>query len=436
MDQKVKSVKIKAAQVTIGSAVGIALLLSACSSSSGGSGGSSASAKAGTSASGSASSAPTGASLQLMIGSSGNAETAAVKAATAAWGTKTGNKVTVVPASNLDQQLTQSLAGGSPPDVFYGDTAQFQTLAKDGSLAAYGSQVANVSDFYPALTKTFTYNNKLYCAPKDFSTLGIEINTTMWKAAGLTSADLPTTWDKLESDAKKLTKGKVTGLVMSDTLDRVGAFMAEAGGTYMNADQSKFTFNTPQNITGLTYVQKLAKEKVLKFPKQVGAGWGGEALGKGLAAMTVEGNWVEGAMKTDYPSVKYQIVAMPTGPSGKPATLSFTNCWGVAAKGKHQAAAVSLVNYLTQAHQQLTFAKTVGVMPSRQSVKAAYVAANPLSKPFIDQAATAMTQVTTKGFAQVQQAFDSSVAGLSNGSSDPKTMLSTLQTNASALLGG
>jgi multiple sugar transport system substrate-binding protein len=432
--------KSKAVRVTIGSAVGIALFLSACSSSSGGSGsgsgassssGASASATGGASASGSAG----GASLQLMIGSSGNAETAAVKAATSAWASQTGNKVTVVPASNLDQQLTQSLAGGSPPDVFYGDTAQFQTLAKDGSLAPYGSQVANVSDFYPTLTKTFTYNSKLYCAPKDFSTLGIEINTTMWKAAGLTNADLPTTWDKLESDAKKLTAGKVTGLVMSDTLDRVGAFMAEAGGTYMNADQSKFTFNTPQNITGLTYVQKLAKEKVLKFPKQVGAGWGGEALGKGLAAMTVEGNWIEGAMKTDYPSLKYQILPMPTGPSGKQATLSFTNCWGIAAKSKHQAAAVKLVDYLTQARQQLTFAKTIGVMPSRQSVKAAYVAANPLSKSFINQAGSAMTQVTTKGFAQVQQAFDSSVAGLSNGSSDPKTMLSTLQTNASALLG-
>ena len=428
----------KAVQVTIGSAVGIALLLSACSSSSGGGGGSASStagASTSGSASGSAGGSTGGASLQLMIGSSGNAETAAVKAATAAWATQTGNKVTVVPASNLDQQLTQSLAGGSPPDVFYGDTAQFQTLAKDGSLDPYGSQITNVSDFYPALTKTFTYNSKLYCAPKDFSTLSIEINTTMWTAAGLTNADLPTTWDKLEADAKKLTTGKVTGLVMSDTLDRVGAFMAEAGGTYMNADQSKFTFNTPENIAGLTYVQKLAKEKALKFPKQVGAGWGGEALGKGLAAMTVEGNWIEGAMKTDYPSLKYQIVPMPAGPSGKQATLSFTNCWGIAAKGKHKDAAVKLVDYLTQAKQQLTFAKTVGVMPSRQSVKAAYIAANPLSKPFIDQAGSAMTQVTTKGFAQVQAAFDSSVVGLSNGSSDPKSMLSTLQTNASALLG-
>lgn len=377
-----------------------------------------------------------GVSLQLMIGSSGNAETNAVKAAADAWGKSTNNTVTVVPAANLDQQLTQAMAGGSPPDVFYGDTAQFQTLAKDGSMAPYGSQISNVSDFYPALTKTFTYKGQLYCAPKDFSTLAVEINTAMWKAAGLTNADLPTTWAKLESAAKKLTTGNVTGLVISDTLDRVGAFMAEAGGTYMNSNQTQFTFDSPQNLTGLTFVQKLAKEGVLKFPKQVGAGWGGEALGKGLAAMTIEGNWIQGAMKTDYPSVNYQVVPMPAGPSGTKATLSFTNCWGIAAKSKNQAAAVKFVNYLTQVPQQLAFAKAIGVMPSRQSAKAEYIAQNPSSTAFIEQANYAMPQVTTKGFAQVQQAFDSSIAGLSNGSSDPKTMLTSLQQNASALSPG
>ena len=33
-------------------------------------------------------------------------------------------------------------------------------------------------------------------------------NTDMWKAAGLTEADYPKTWDQLLEVAKKLTKGK------------------------------------------------------------------------------------------------------------------------------------------------------------------------------------------------------------------------------------
>jgi multiple sugar transport system substrate-binding protein len=180
-------------------------------------------------------------------------------------------------------------------------------------------------------------------------------------------------------------------------------------------------------------VQKLAKEGVLKFPKQVDSGWGGEALGKGKTAMTIEGNWIVGAMKTDYPNVKYETVPMPTGPSGKQGTLSFTNCWGVAAKSKNQKAAVDFVNYLTTDQQQLTFATTIGVMPSRETAKDKFIAANPGQKAFIDEANYAMPQVSTPGFAQVQAQFDSQVINLGT-SSDPKTMLAQLQKNASALL--
>src|SRR6185437_11370893 len=226
--------------------------------------------------------------LQLMFGSSGDAETNAVKAAAAAWSKQTGNKVTVIPAQNFSQQLTQSLAGGSPPDVFYVGSQQLSTLADNNNLAQTGDKVANPSDFYPSLVKSFTYKGKFMCAPKDFSTLALEINTDMWKAAGLTDADIPTTWDQLESVAKKLTTGGVTGLVFNDTLDRVDAFMRQAGGTMMNTDNTQFTADSPQNLTGLDFVQKMAREGTLKFPKQVDTGWGGEAMGKNKAAMAIE----------------------------------------------------------------------------------------------------------------------------------------------------
>lgn len=406
--------------------IGLVMVLAAAAcSSSGGFSGSKSSATA-------LSGKKTGVSLQLMIGSSGDAETNAVNAAAAAWGKQSGNTVKVIPASNLQQQLTQAMAGGSPPDVFYGAPSLFQTLAQSGSMAVTGGAVSDPTDFYPALVKSFTLDGKFYCVPKDFSTLAIEINTDLWQKAGLTDADLPTTWDKLEAAAKKLTTKGVTGLVMGDSLDRVGAFMAQAGGGYQDAGQTKFTFDTPQNLQGLQFVQKLAKDGVLKFPKQVSAGWGGEAFGKGKAAMTTEGNWVVGAMKTDFPGIHYKVVPMPTGPSGKKGTLSFTNCWGVAAKSKSQAAAVDFVNYLTSDQQQATFASTIGVMPSRASAKSEFVASNPNQQAFIDEADYGIPQVTAPGFAQVQAQFDSQVINLAS-SSDPKKMLAQLQKNADAL---
>ena len=68
----------------------------------------------------------------------------------------------------------------------------------------------------------------------------------------------------------------------------------------------------------------------------------------------------------------------------------------------------------------------------RPSARAAYIKANPASKAFIDEAGYAMPQVTTPGFAQVQQQFDSQIINLGS-SANPKTMLQQLQKNASAL---
>ena len=386
-----------------------------------------------------------GVKLNFMIASSGPAETAADTAAANAWGKKTGNKVTVINSSNLQLQLTEGFSGGTPPDVFYGETTMFENLAKEGELLADGAQIYPPSDFYPSLVQAYTYDHTFYCVPKDSSTLAIEINTQMWKAAGLTKADLPTTWAKLASDAKALTKGKVTGLVVSNTLDRLGAFFAEAGGSYMNKSDTGFAFDSRQNVAALTYVEGLAKKGYLKFNDQVDAGWGGEAFGEGRAAMTIEGNWIIGAMQSDYPKIKYEVVPMPAGPSGDHGTLVFTNCWGIAASSKYTAAAVSFVKYLASPAQQLKFANAFGVMPSRPAVAkqwAAEHASTPVASgkqtpdpaAFVQGDAYALPQVATVGFSTVETAFNNEIDGLSNGSSSPQQMLSSLQTDSQALL--
>ena len=386
-----------------------------------------------------------GVTITFMIASSGTLETNADKAAAAAWGKLTGNKVSVINASNIVLDLTEGFAGGSPPDVFYGQTNMFESMAKQGQLLDSGNLVAPSSTFFPSLASAFTYNHSFYCVPKDSSTLAIEINTADWKAAGLTNANLPTTWAKLSYDAKVLTKGKTTGLVVSASLDRLGAFFAEAGGSYMNPSRTAFTFDSPQNVQALTYLAGLAKAGYLKFASQVDASWGGEALGDGSAAMTVEGNWIIGAMQSTYPKVSYEVVPMPAGPSGQHGTLVFTNCWGIAASSKYTAADVSFVKYLASAGQQLKFANAFGVMPSRPSVATEWAAEHtttvatgatgtPNVSAFVQGDAYALPQVATIGFPTVQAAFEAQILGLSSGSSSPKQMLQQLQTNAEELL--
>jgi multiple sugar transport system substrate-binding protein len=371
------------------------------------------------------------ASLQILIASSGDAETAAVRQAAAAWAASSGNKATVVPAQNIDQQLGQAFAGSKPPDVFYLDAAKVADYASVGALYPYGDQVKDSNDFYPTLRAAFTYKGTFYCAPKDFSTLGLEINTAMWARAGLTTSDVPTTWDELRTVAQRLKAKGMVPLAISPTHDRVDAFLAQAGGQIVDKS-GKAVADSPQNVQALTYVQGLIKSGLLAYSSTLDTGWGGEAFGKGKAAMTIEGNWIEGAMKSDYPSVKYQIVPLPAGPAG-PATLEFTQCWGISAKSQHHAQDIAFVNAMTAAQQQLTFAKAFGVIPSRQSAQAAYEQRFPTDKAFLDGAPHGVGPVNAPKVTSVLADYDTQLTQLAKGS--PTTILQRLQTNLTSALG-
>jgi multiple sugar transport system substrate-binding protein len=368
--------------------------------------------------------------LTVLIGSSGPAETKAVTSAVADWSKSSGTGAKVLAANDLNQQLAQGFSSKKPADVFYLSTDALAGYASNGSLLAYGDQLKNKSDFYPSLVSSFTYKGKFYCAPKDFSTLQLVINDDMWKAAGLSSADYPKTWDQLESVAKKLTTGGVVGLSMNGEYARLGAFMTEAGGNLMNATSTKATADSAANVTALTYVKKLLNENVLKFAKDLGQGDGGQALGSGKAAMTIEGNWVQGELSSDYPNVKYTVVPLPSGPAGQ-GTLQFSNCWGIAADSPNQAAALKLVEQLTTKSDQLAFSKAFGVLPSIKSAATEWKAQNPKLVPFLDGATYAKGVPTAKGSADVVTDFNAKLLTLA--SSDPKTILDATQKNLDAL---
>jgi len=370
--------------------------------------------------------------LTMLIASSGDAETKAVQAAADAWAEESGNTVEVSVAQDLPQQLGQAFAGGTPPDVFYTDAARFPDYAEAGSLYSYGDQISEPDDFYEALTRTFTFEDELVCAPKDFSTLGLQINTAAWEAAGLTDADVPTTWDELKDVAGKLTTGKQTGLALGDTRDRIGAFMVQAGGGITDPEGEEITADSEPNVEALEFVKSMLADGSAKYPKQLDAGWSGEAFGQGKAAMAMEGNWIKGAMENDYPDVDYTVAELPEGPEGK-GTLLFTQCWGIAEQSEHKAAAVSLVDALTTVDQQLAFADAFGVMPSRESAKEQYEEKFPEDAAFIAGGEYGRGPVNKPGFDSVLLDFDTGLTGLANG--DPKAILASLQKNAEAAAG-
>ena len=372
------------------------------------------------------------AKLTILIGSSGDAETSAVKDAAKKWADKTGNTAEVVVASDLAQQLGQGFAGGTPPDVFYADAGRFADYAKAGNLYAYGDKVQDAG-FFDSLAQTFTYDGKFYCAPKDFSTLALVINTDLWAKAGLTDADIPKDWAGLEAVAKKLTSGNVTGLVIGGTWDRIGAFMKQAGGWIVSDDGKTATADTPEIKAGLDEVQKMLKSGSMKYPKQLDAGWGGEAFGKGKAAMTIEGNWIQGALSKDFPNIKYKVVELPGGPRRQGHAV-VQQLLGHRRQEQEPGGGRRLGQVDDATDQQLAFAKAFGVMPSTTEGAQKFADTFPEDAAFVKGGEYGQGPVNIPGFDPVMAAFNSNLEQLA--SKDTKAILADLQKNTEAALKG
>ena len=121
----------------------------------------------------------------------------------------------------------------------------------------------------------------------------------------------------------------------------------------------------------------------MKLTNQIGAGWGGEGFGKKACAMTIEGNWISGAMTHDYPTVGWRVAELPAGPTGIKGTLQYDGGWGLAAASKNKAEAMALITYLTQTKVQMGNAKAFGVMPSVIADRKPWSALYPKFAPFL-----------------------------------------------------
>lgn len=371
--------------------------------------------------------------LTLLFGSSGPAETAAEQAAAKAFTKQTGIPVNVVPAANLTQQLAQDFAGNQPPNLFYLDPTSFQEYAAKGVLYPYAQSLPNAQDFYPSLASAFTYKGQLYCAPKDSSTLSLYINDADWKAAGLTSADYPQNWTQLAAVAKKLTAHGRAGLVTDPNESRLDPFLYQAGGSVLNASGTKAVLDSAANVRALTFVKSMLSAGTLAFPSQLNQSDEIPALGVNKAAMIISGPWMEGAMSKDYPSVSYSVHALPAGPTGIKATLSFTNCWGVPKQNDNLAGTIEFVKFLTSPAQEMQFSRAFGVIPSLRGLGKEFDTLFPQNAEELAANAFAHPDISLAGDTNALNAFNSALAQL--GTQSPQSILSAAQTNLQAVIG-
>ena len=341
-----------------------------------------------------------------------------------------GGDVALTLSSDFEATLRASLAAGDPADVFYVDSSQFLNLHREGVLASVGDQLDDVDDFYEPLRETFSVDGELYCPPKDFSILALQYNVSMLDEAGL---EPPTTWEELAEAAEALTTDEHVGLVVAPELARLGVFINGAGGSVL-ADDETSNITSPESMEGLEFIERMFAEGWADIPSNLDAGWAGEAFGQERAAMTIEGNWIIGAMSGEFPEVEYGAAPLPEGPGGNPAYV-FTVCYGVAADGDDVDAAADLTNYITQRDQMLDFTRDFPVIPSRASARDEWVENNPGTEAYLEAADTAIGWQFPAGFTPALDEINSVLQGLAEGSIDADTAAERIDAAIGDVLG-
>ena len=107
--------------------------------------------------------------------------------------------------------LEAGASGGDMPDVFWMHSNNAQMYMNNDVLLKLddyieASDTIDMSNYMPEITELYTWNDSYYAIPKDYDTIALWYNKTMFDEAGLSYPDATWTWDDLNDAAVKLTK--------------------------------------------------------------------------------------------------------------------------------------------------------------------------------------------------------------------------------------
>lgn len=197
-----------------------------------------------------------------------------------AWSQSSGSDVRIVLASDLEQQLAESFANANPPDVFALSTTSLERY--EGYLEPYG-RLADAGELVPSLLDVVAAGGELQCVPRSADATTLAISEAAWADAGLTDADVPTTWEQLESVAAAVTTDDAAGLAIDPDAEHLGVLLAQAGGALV--DESGAVADSPENAAALETAVRMHDAGALAWPNDLDASSAATAFATGAAAM-------------------------------------------------------------------------------------------------------------------------------------------------------
>lgn len=290
--------------------------------------------------------------------------------------------IQVIPWANYWDKLQTAVAGGSAFDVFWINKPNFPVYASKGVLADLTDLVKqdkiDMGNYPDSLVKMYTYDEHIYGLPKDFDTIALYYNKTLFDKAGVKYPDDKWTWDDLKDAAKKLTTKDQWGF-LSTTADQIGYwnFIFANGGQVLNEDGTKALLGEQASCDAIKYLYSFVEEKLSPDgATQLATDPWTQLFPGGKGAMVLGGSWI--ARTYAEADKNIDVAPIPMSPAtGKRASIIHGLANVMWSKTQHPKEAFALLKFLGSDKAAEILAATGTVIPAYKGYTDKWVKAIP-----------------------------------------------------------
>ncbi len=347
-------------------------------------------------------------------------------------------EVVVQPSYDEYKTLLQtSILSNTLPDIATVDLIWVPWLVSTDSVEALDNYIASdsdfdITDFYPLQLDYDNIGGSRFALPMSANNMQVIWNKDLFEQAGLDPEVPPTTWEEMKADAEQcqdLDNGIVgfefyTQPTGEGITWQFQVFLWAAGGEFLNADNTKAAFNTPEGLEALTYVSDM-----LQGNGSIPGPWG--AFGEGKACMQLDGSWLFG-YRSDAP-FDWGVALVPAPEGGTSATNTGGERILMFSNSENKEAAWKFIKFMTSSDVQLRWDMTTGFMPVRKSVgdNPEYLnwinETEPRMLPFVEGMQYAHTRPATPLYNEVSDAFSREIQNAFLGLATPEEALAAAE---------
>lgn len=280
--------------------------------------------------------------------------------------------------------MEAAATGGSLPDTFWMHSNNIYYYGANGELKDLTpyiekSSEVDLSNYPDGLVKIYNIKGKQYAVPKDYDTVALWYNKTLFDQAGIAYPDDTWTWKDLKDAARKLTKpdksqyGFCAGLINQEGYYN---FVYQNGGEIIT-DDKKSGYDEPATVAGIeeyfSYVKEGLSPAIYDDKERA------EALENGLCAMGMFGSWnLSGFAASDYMKQNFDCAVLPMSNDGKKASIFNGIGNAMSASCKHPDEAWKWIEYLSSKKGQLRQAELGTAISAYNGTSAAFTKAFPM----------------------------------------------------------